>query len=58
MDALSASVGKFRDYNEVTKPRETSLLVFIGFCAAVAAAGGLPAIDRLLLALVAIQAVV
>lgn len=36
------------------KPRETSLLAFIGFCAAVVAAGGLPATDRLLLTLAAI----
>jgi protoheme IX farnesyltransferase len=42
------------DYVEVLKPRETSLLVFIGFCAAVVAAGGLPAVDRLLLTLLAI----
>lgn len=51
---VKARAARFWDYIEVTKPRETSLLVFIGFCAAVAAAGGLPAIDRLLLALVAI----
>jgi len=51
---MKATLARLRDYLEVTKPRETSLLVFIGFCAAVAAAGGLPATDRLLLALVAI----
>jgi len=42
------------DYVEVLKPRETSLLVFIGFCAAIVAAGGIPAIDRLILTLGAI----
>lgn len=42
------------DYVEVLKPRETSLLVFIGLCAAVVAAGGMPPVDRLLLALGAI----
>ncbi|MBN2099451.1 MAG: protoheme IX farnesyltransferase [Dehalococcoidia bacterium] len=41
-------------YIRVTKPRESSLLVFIGFCAMVVAANGLPATDRLLLTLAAI----
>ena len=51
---IRVRLGVIWDYIEVLKPRETSLLVFIGFCAAVVAAGGLPAADRLLLALVAI----
>jgi len=51
---IRVRLGVIRDYIEVLKPRESSLLVFIGFCAAVVAAGGLPAADRLLLALVAI----
>jgi len=42
------------DYIEVLKPRETSLLVFIGLCAAIVAAGGTPATDRFLLTLAAI----
>lgn len=42
------------DYVEVLKPRETSLLVFIGLCTAIVAAGGIPAADRLLLTLGAI----
>lgn len=41
-------------YIRVTKPRESSLLVFIGFCAMVVAADGLPATGTLLLALAAI----
>ena len=42
------------DYVEVLKPRETSLLVFIALCAAIVAAGGTPAVDRLLLTLAAV----
>jgi protoheme IX farnesyltransferase len=45
---------KVWNYIEVLKPRETSLLVFIGFCAAVAAVGGFPSSGRLLLTLAAI----
>ena len=43
-----------RNYIEVLKPRETSLLTFIGVCAAVVAGGGYPPIGVLLLCLVAI----
>jgi hypothetical protein len=42
------------NYIEVLKPRETILLAFIGFCAAVIAGGGQPPIDTLLLATLAI----
>jgi protoheme IX farnesyltransferase len=41
-------------YIRVTKPRESSLLVFIGFCAIVVAGNGLPSTARLLLILTAI----
>ena len=41
-------------YIRVTKPRESSLLVFIGFCAMVVAGDGLPSTGRLLLTLAAI----
>jgi len=41
-------------YIRVTKPRESSLLVFIGFCAMVVAGDGLPETGRLLLTLSAI----
>lgn len=41
-------------YVRVTKPRESSLLVFIGFCAIVVAGNGLPSTGRLLLILTAI----
>jgi len=41
-------------YIRVMKPRETSLLVFIGFCAIVVAGNGLPSTGRLLLTLTAI----
>ncbi|MDM7999431.1 MAG: protoheme IX farnesyltransferase [Dehalococcoidia bacterium] len=41
-------------YVRVTKPRESSLLVFIGFCAMVVAADDLPETGRLLLTLLAI----
>jgi protoheme IX farnesyltransferase len=50
----SARISRIWDYIEVLKPRETSLLVFIGFCAAIVAEGGLPPTGRLLLALLAI----
>jgi protoheme IX farnesyltransferase len=46
--------GKIWNYIEVLKPRETSLLVFIGFCAAVLATKGFPWSGHLLLTLVAI----
>ena len=50
----SARIARIWDYIEVLKPRETSLLVFVGFCAAIVAEGGLPPTGRLLLALLAI----
>jgi protoheme IX farnesyltransferase len=46
--------GKIWNYIEVLKPRETSLLVFIGFCAAVLATKGFPWSGHLLLTLVVI----
>ena len=45
---------KVWNYVEVLKPRETSLLAFIGFCAAIVAAKGFPWSGWLLLTLVAI----
>lgn len=42
---------KIWNYVEVLKPRETSLLVFIGFCAAIVAVEGFPSSGRLLLTL-------
>jgi protoheme IX farnesyltransferase len=41
-------------YIRVTKPRESSLLVFIGLCAMIVAGNGLPSAGRLLLTLTAI----
>lgn len=41
-------------YIEVLKPRETLLLTFIGFCAAVVAGGGYPPVGTLLLVTLAI----
>ncbi|MFC2071243.1 protoheme IX farnesyltransferase [Chloroflexota bacterium] len=43
-----------RDYVEVLKPRESSLITFIGICAAVIAGGGHPSLDKLLLVLIMI----
>ncbi len=43
-----------KDYLEVLKPRESSLITFIGVCAAVIAGGGQPSLDRLLLILIII----
>jgi len=43
-----------RDYIEVLKPRQSSLLTFIGVCAAIIAGGGHPPLDRLLLAVITI----
>jgi len=40
-----------RDYLEVLKPRETSLLIFIALCAALVASGGEPGGLRLLFAM-------
>ncbi len=45
---------RIADYIEVLKPRETSLLTFIGICAGFVAADGSPSLSRLSLALVAI----
>jgi protoheme IX farnesyltransferase len=44
----------FLTYIEVLKPRETSLLVFIGVCAAIIAAHGNLAVDSFILAIIAI----
>lgn len=46
--------GSIWDYIEVLKPRETSLLTFIGVCSAIIAGQGNPALDRAFLALAAI----
>ncbi|UCB43648.1 MAG: UbiA family prenyltransferase [Dehalococcoidales bacterium] len=43
-----------RNYIEILKPRETSLIVLIGACAAVLAGDGHPPLDRLVLVLVAL----
>ena len=45
---------KVWNYVEVLKPREISLLVFIGLCAAIAAAEGFPSPGRLLLTLMVV----
>jgi protoheme IX farnesyltransferase len=44
----------FLNYIDVLKPRETSLLVFIGFCAALIASGGYFSVETLVLAVIAI----
>ncbi len=43
-----------RDYVEVLKPRESSLITFIGVCTAVIAGGGHLSLDKLLLVLITI----
>ncbi len=43
-----------RDYIEVLKPRESSLITFIGVCAAIIAGDGHLSLDRLLLVLITI----
>jgi protoheme IX farnesyltransferase len=43
-----------RDYVEVLKPRESSLITFIGVCTAIIAGGGHPPFDKLLLVLITI----
>ena len=45
---------KVWSYIEVLKPRETSLLVFIGLCAAIVAVQGFPPSTKLLLTIVVI----
>ena len=45
---------KVRDYIEVLKPRETSLLVFISLCASIIAVQGFPSWGKLLLTLTAV----
>ena len=49
-----ATLKTILNYIEVLKPRETVLLTFIGFCAAVVAGGGHPPLDTLLLATLAL----
>jgi protoheme IX farnesyltransferase len=44
----------FLNYIDVLKPRETSLLVFIGFCAALIASGGYFSVETLIFAVIAI----
>lgn len=41
-------------YIEVLKPRESSLITFIGLCAAIIPAGGYPPLDKLLLIFIAL----
>ena len=43
-----------RNYVEVLKPRESSLITFIGVCSAIIAGGGHPSLDKLLLVLITI----
>lgn len=52
--ALKRTLATAWQYVRVTKPRESSLLVFIGLCAMIVAADGLPPTDRLLLTMTAI----
>jgi len=47
----NSSYIKVRDYFEILKPRETSLLTFIGICAAIIAGSGHTPLDKLLLVL-------
>ena len=54
MKAISYKPSAFINYIEVLKPRETSLLVLIGFCAALIASGGNFMVDKLILAVIAI----
>lgn len=44
----------FASYIQVIKPRETSLLAFVGVCGAIVAAAGFPPLDKLLIALGAV----
>jgi protoheme IX farnesyltransferase len=52
--AMKSTLATIWQYIRVTKPRESSLLVFIGFCAMFVAADGLPSTSRVLLTLAAI----
>jgi len=54
MKTMRNLAGRVWTYIEVLKPRETSLLVFIGLCTAIVAVKGMPSVGRLLLTLVAI----
>ena len=45
---------RVRDYIEVLKPRESSLLTFIGVCSAIIAGDGHPPLDKLLLGVIVI----
>ena len=54
MKAISYKPSAFVNYIEVLKPRETSLLVLIGLCAALIASGGNFSIEKLVLAVIAI----
>ena len=47
-------LGTIKNYINVLKPRETSLMTFIGVCAVIIAGGGQPPLDTLLLAAVTI----
>jgi protoheme IX farnesyltransferase len=54
LKAISYKPNAFVNYIEVLKPRETSLLVLIGLCAALIASGGYLQIEKLVLAVIAI----
>ena len=54
MSIVLARRNTFLNYIEVLKPRETSLLVFIGTCSAIIAAGGYLSPEVLVLAIFAI----
>ena len=54
MNNMRAKYRTMANYIEVLKPRESSLLTFIGVCAAIIAGGGHPPLHLLLLALITI----
>ena len=54
MNNMRAKYKTMANYIEVLKPRESSLLTFIGVCAAIIAGGGHPPLHLLLLALITI----
>jgi heme o synthase len=54
LKAISYKPSAFINYIEVLKPRETSLLVLIGFCAALIASAGNFSVEKLVLAVIAI----